>query len=284
MAGSSSSSKVMTTSDGDNTPIASRYVRALLNRHDVPSSRHVTTAAQILGMGYALVHRRMTGATAWEFEEIAKVAEHFGESIARVFAEESADEYEAAVLVAGSARTSCQLIVGPPAREPDRASLVAIRAGDQWLVMPAADAGGGACFEVRRLLIIGRGDHRWRIAVLDDDPVETANTKRHFSDLGCEVQAFHSVADLVGQMKVRPFDAYVIDWVLHEGSAAEVIGMIRADDRQCPIAILSGKLVSDLMVEPAVAEAVSMFKLHFYEKPTRLSIISARLLRELAGQ
>jgi CheY-like chemotaxis protein len=284
MANPSAVSRTDSTAEIDATPIGSRYVRALLNRHDVPSMRHVTTVAQILGMSYALVHRRMSGVTAWEIEEIAKVAEFFGESIAQIFAEESADEYVVAVLVAGSARVSCQLIVGPPLRDPERTSLVAIRAGHQWLVMPASEAGTGACFEVRRLVITGKSDRRWRIAVLDDDVAEAANLEEHFANRGCEVQAFNTVEALVGRMKVRPFDAYILDWVLGEGSAAELIGMIRADDRQCPIAILTGKMKSDLMLEPAVAEAVATYKLLFFEKPTRLPIISARVLRELAGQ
>ena len=60
--------------------------------------------------------------------------------------------------------------------------------------------------------------------------------------------------------------------------------MIRADDRDCPIAVLTGKIQSDVMIEPAVAEAVSTYKLLFFEKPTRLPIVSAQLLQALAGR
>jgi DNA-binding response OmpR family regulator len=95
------------------------------------------------------------------------------------------------------------------------------------------------------------------------------------------VQAFTRIEDLVGQMKASPFDGYIIDWVLGEGSAAELVGMIRADDRECPIAILTGRIEEDLMLEPVVAEAVSTYKLLFFEKPTRFSIISAALLPKL---
>ena len=89
---------------------------------------------------------------------------------------------------------------------------------------------------------------------------------------------------LIRSMRLRPFDGFVIDWMLAEGSAAELVGMIRADDRDCPIAVLTGKIQSDVMVEPAVAEAVSTYKLLFFEKPTRLPIISAQLLQALAGR
>ena len=41
-------------------------------------------------------------------------------------------------------------------------------------------------------------------------------------------------------MKARPFDGYVLDWVLAEGSADEVIGMIHSEDPGSSIAILTG--------------------------------------------
>ena len=272
------------SNDTDSVPIGSRYVRALLNRHQVPSIRHVTTIAEALGVGYTLVFRRMNGAVAWELEEIEKVAAHFGESLADVFATQTADDEVPAMLVAGAVRVPCQLVVGSAVREPQRNSLVAVKLGEQWLVIPATEAGVGPSFEVSRMLVSGHGDRRWRIAVLDDDATETASLAQHFSDRGCEVQAFTRVEDLLLQMKFRPFDGYVIDWLLDEGTAAELVGMIRADDRECPIAVLTGKIRSDVMVEPAVAEAVSTYKLLFFEKPTRLPIISAQLLQALAGR
>lgn len=275
---------VESSNDTDSVPIGSRYVRALLNRHQVPSMRHVTTIAEVLGVGYTLVHRRMNGAVAWELEEIEKVAAYFGESLADVFANQTADDDVPAMLVAGAVRVPCQLIVGSAVREPQRNSLVAAKLGEQWLVIPATEAGVGPCFEISRMLVSGHGDRRWRIAVLDDDATETASLAQHFSDRGCEVQPFTRVEDLLLQMKFRPFDGYVIDWMLAEGTAAELVGMIRADDRECPIAVLTGKIRSDVMVEPAVAEAVSTYKLLFFEKPTRLPIISAQLLQALAGR
>jgi ActR/RegA family two-component response regulator len=270
--------------DEGSVPIGSRYVRSLLGRHDVPAMRHVTTIAQILGVGYTLVHRRMNGTVAWELEEIEKVAAHFGESLADVFASEKAQDYAPAMLVVGGVRVPCQLIPGSAVREPERNSLVAVKLGEQWLVIPASESGVGPSFEVSRLVVSGHGDRRWRIAVLDDDFAETASLAQHFSDRGCEVEPFTRVEDLVVHMKLRPFDGYVIDWVLAEGSAAELVGMIRADDHACPIAVLTGKIASDVMIEPAVAEAISTYKLLFFEKPTRLPIISAQLLQALAGR
>jgi ActR/RegA family two-component response regulator len=270
--------------DSELGPVGSRYVRALLNRHDVPSARHVTTIAEVLAVPYTPAYRRMNGTVAWEIEEVEKIAAHFGESLADVFVNRQPMDEFPAILVAGPVRVPCRLVPGSAVRDPDRNSLVAVRLGEQWMVVPAPEAGVGPCFEVSSMRVLGNGERRWRIAVLDDDAEETSSLAQHFSDRGCEVQAFTRVDDLVPSMKLRPFDGFVIDWILAEGSAAELVGMIRADDRDCPIAVLTGKIRSDVMIEPAVAEAVSTYKLFFFEKPTRLPIISAQLLQALAGR
>ena len=270
------------STDAAPMPVASRFIRSLLNRHDVAPMRHATTIARLLGIGPSPAYRRMNGAVAWEIEEIEKIGAHFGESLADVFAGDRTDDFIAAMLAAGGVRVPCQLVVGNAVRDPERNSLVAIRAGAQWLVVPASEAGAATCFEVRRMLVSSDAERRWRIAVLDDDVRETASLDEYLSARGCDVLAFSAVEELIGHMKARPFDAYVIDWVLGEESAAELVGMIRADDRECPIVVLTGKMRDDLTLIPAVAEAVATYKLLFFEKPTRLPIISAQLLQALA--
>ena len=265
-------------------PIGSRYIRALLNRHGVPPMRHVTLIAEVLEFGYTLVHRRMKGEVAWELEEIEKVAAYFGESLDSVFATNRQDDYVAAVLAIDGARVECRLLLGDTTREPDRNQLVAVKVGAQWVVVAASQAGVGPAFAVRQMLVSGDADRRRRIAILDDDPGEAASLAEHFADRGCEAQAFSDVETLVGHMKLRPFDAYVIDWVLDEGTAAELVAMIRSDDRECPIAVLTGKMEDDVRIESAVAEALSTYKLMFFQKPTRLPLISSQLLRALAAQ
>jgi len=269
---------------GDQGPVASRYIKSLLSRHEVPANQHVTTIADILKVAYTLAYRRMNGTVAWELEEIETVAKHYGETLATVFADQGTSEEVPAMLVANPVRVPCLLIPGTVVRDPARNSLVAIRLGEQWMVVAAPEAGLSQCHEIVSMRVLGTGDRRWRIAVLDDDADESASLASHFIDRGCDVEAFTKVEDLVPSMRLRPFDGFVIDWVLNEGSAAELVGMIRADDRDCPIAVLTGKIQSDVLIEPAVAEAVSTYKLLFFEKPTRLPIISAQMIQALVGR
>ena len=219
--------------EGDDAPVASRYIKALLNRHDIASNQHTITIADVLGVKYTMAYRRLNGTVAWEVEEIETIAKHFGESLATVFSEQHVSEEVTGVLVAGPVRVPCQLIPGHLLRDPVRNSLVAVRLGEQWMVMPVTDAGMAECFEVVSMRVVGVGDRRWRIAVLDDDADESKSLAKHFSARGCEVEAFTRVEALIPSMRLKPFDGFVIDWMLAEGSAAELVGMIRADDRDC---------------------------------------------------
>ena len=273
-----------TSPESEEGPIGSRYVRALLRRHNVPSIRHVTTISEVIKVGYQPAYRRMMGQVAWELEEIEKLATHFGETLADVFSPEKSEAFMPAILVVPPVRLHCQLVLGNPVRDASSRALVAVKRGEQWMVIPAGEAGVAERFAIGQLRIQGQGDRHWRIAVLDDDAEETSSLAEHFADRGCEVQAFTRTDELVTAVKNRPFDGYVIDWILSEGSAAELVGMIRADDRECPIAVLTGKMRSDVDVEPAVAEAIETYQLLFFEKPTRLPIISAQLLKALAAR
>ena len=278
----SSNFKIVEAGNDVSGPVGSRFVRALLNRHDVPSMRHVTTISQVLACAHQAAYRRLNGGVAWEIEEIEKLASHFGESLAQAFGGVDAHETKPAILVSGGHRVPCQLVVGDPLRERLPNTLVAVKAGGQWLVMPSTEGGVGPVFEVKQMTVSSESDRRFRVAILDDERETAASIAEHFSDQGCDVQAFTRVEDLVVHMKAQPFDGYVIDWVLPEGSASELIGIIRAGDPECSIAILTGKMWEDVSVGNAVTQALSTYKLQFFQKPTPLGIISDQLKRSMA--
>src|SRR5690349_12623204 len=117
MSDSSNFKLVDAAADSSPSPVGSRIVRALLNRHDVPSMRHVTTIAQVIGCGHQAAYRRLGGGVAWEIEEIEKLAAHFGESLAEAFASIEPQATASAILVVGGHRIACQLVVGGPLRE-----------------------------------------------------------------------------------------------------------------------------------------------------------------------
>ena len=68
----------------DAPSLAVQCVRALMERHGLPKYRQSAWLADATGLSYSQAHRRMTGTSTWSLEDIARVAELFGESLADV--------------------------------------------------------------------------------------------------------------------------------------------------------------------------------------------------------
>ena len=79
------------------------------------------------------------------------------------------------------------------------------------------------------------------------------------------------------------YDAYVIDWIVGETSTIKLIGSLREQDPTCPIVVLTAQVLSGVVDEADIAEAVKRYDLVFSEKPVRTSILAATLTRALAG-
>ena len=60
--------------------LAVSFVRALMERHGLPKYRQSAWLADAMGLSYSQAHRRMTGASPWSLEDLAKVAALFGEA------------------------------------------------------------------------------------------------------------------------------------------------------------------------------------------------------------
>lgn len=268
----------------DVAPIGSRAVKALLTRNNIPPSRHVTLLAEILGIAYAPVHRRMKGVVAWEIEELDRVAASFGETLGSLFGEPAPVMTSAHVSI-DSRTFPCQIELGEVIQEPAENTLVAARVSGQWRVIRAASAPPGTLHHVVQMRVQTPAKRRFRVAVLDDDEGEVASLADHFNDHGCETLGFTRVDELVTAMRHSRFDGFVVDWVLREGSASELIAMIRAEDKTCPIAVLTGKLGSGFSdVEADLAQALPAYRLMFFEKPSRVALISSQLLHAMAAR
>jgi len=81
----------------------------------------------------------------------------------------------------------------------------------------------------------------------------------------------------------QQFDAYVIDWIVGEKSTIKLIGSLRAQDATRPIVVLTAQVLSGLVDEADIADAVKRSGLVFNEKPVRTSILAATLARALAS-
>jgi len=331
---------------GPSVSMGALFVRALLDRRGVARHRQATLIAEILGLSYAQAHRRLGsggggnagGGAPWTIDDVARVAQHFGESLSDMVASGASggaggsdsgatrlqDEQGsvAADFVVEGLRWPCRAWIGEPVEVVPPGSLVAVTVAaglassvtaatnapnfshdqvprlsadstasveaplPQWEIWPAGHLPPRPqvtpLHAVKRVVIVPEQARRYRVAVLDDDRDVADSLSEQFREAGLAAQAFYSPQELSTVLTVQPFDAYVLDWILGKDTALSLVKAIRVADPHCPIAMLTGQLISKRADEGEVVAAMQTWSLMFYEKPVRAFIVAAALKQALA--
>ena len=120
------------------------------------------------------------------------------------------------------------------------------------------------------------------IAVLDDDQDLTNSICTHLESSGYDARPFYKIADLLASVSAQSYDGYIVDWIVDETSVMKLIGALREKDPKSPIVVLTAQVLTGVVEEADIAEAVKRYDLTFHEKPVRTSILEATLARALA--
>jgi len=254
-----------------------------MERHGLPKYRQSAWLADAIGLSYAQAHRRMNGTSPWSLEDLAQVAGLFGESLVDLVSLGLPQSSVPAVINVGSARVACQLWLGQVVDAPAPGSVVAVRTSEGWAAVPASEATEGVAYRIERMEARPVALARKIIAVLDDDQDLTNSICAHFQASGYDARPFYKTADLLSTIAAQQYDAYVIDWIVGEKSTIKLIASLRAQDATCPIVVLTAQVLSGVVDEADIADAVKRYGLVFSEKPVRTSILAATLTRALAA-
>ena len=248
-------------------------------RHGLPKYRQSAWLADATGLSYAQAHRRMNGASPWTLEELEKVALLFGETLAEVVAAVQPSAAIAGVVQLGATRVPCELWLGDEVKDPRPETVVAIKTASGWTALCASEASDQVMYAVDRLQARPGVARRKLVAVLDDDRDITDSICAHLQGNGYDARAFYKTADLQTELKTQRFDAFVIDWIVGESSTLKLIAGIRTQEAAAPILVLTAQMLSGLVDEAEIADAVALFNLVFSEKPVRMAILLASLTR-----
>jgi DNA-binding NtrC family response regulator len=99
------------------------------------------------------------------------------------------------------------------------------------------------------------------VLVVDDDKAICRIVQFMLSDKQYQVQISQSVADAYRAIEEKPFDAYLLDYKLPDGSGLDVAERIRSKGSTAPIILISGYDAS------AVASRAEKFYAFFLQKP-----------------
>jgi DNA-binding NtrC family response regulator len=115
------------------------------------------------------------------------------------------------------------------------------------------------------------------VLVVDEDIEVCQILHRMLSDEQYKVQTSHSVADALGAIEQKPFDVYVMDYNLPDGTGLDVADRIRSKGSQAPIILLSGYDPSAIALR-----AQKLLIADFLAKPFSREIICNAVRRRLA--
>jgi ActR/RegA family two-component response regulator len=262
--------------------LAVACVRSLMERHGLPKYRQSAWLADAMGLSYSQAHRRMTGASPWTLEDLARVAALFGETLADIVAATQPGAAVPGTMNVGPTAMPCRIWLGEEVDRRSAGPVVAVRTSAGWSAVPATEATEDLVYRIEKIEARPADATRRVIAVLDDDEDLTNSICAHFEASGYDPRPFYKIADLLASATAQKYDGYVIDWIVGETSVVKLIASLREQDAKSPIVVLTGQVIAGAVEEVDIAEAVKRYDLTFSEKPVRTSILEATLARSLA--
>ena len=253
-----------------------------MERHGLPKYRQSAWLADAMGLSYSQAHRRMTGASPWTLEELAKVAALFGESLADLIAATQPGSAVSGTINVGASAMPCRIWLGDEVDRQSAGPVVATRTSAGWSAVPASEATEGVIYRIEKIEARPVDAARKVIAILDDDEDLTNSICAHFDANGYDARPFYKIADLLASAAAQKYDGYVIDWIVGNTSVLKLLAGLREKDAKSPIVVLTGQVIAGAVQEDDIAEAVKRYDLTFSEKPVRTSILAATLSRSFA--
>ena len=275
--------------DAPNEPALSVNVRRFLLSHGVKEHNHASEIARIINVDRSQSYRRLKGDVAWSHTDLRAIAHHFGapdelllprDDLAR-FAHPGSEGVPALIRVPNLPPTGL-LVPGPELAPGESSDLVAIRAGTSWEVHLNGDEPLGARRHAIESLTI-RSHAHLQVALLEDDTRAADALVEAFRPLGIVATPFIDSDSLREAIAHRRFDAYVLDWLLAEGTAAGIVEEIRQQRARVPILVVTGALMADSEMEKSLLELSAQWNFSTLDKPVRPMNVANALKQMVAA-
>lgn len=280
--------EMSTTEQANVDLITANKVRDLLNRNGIPPRSHNTTIANVLGLSFSVVTRKMKGLIPWNLSQLQDIATHFGVPPAILLDDKgtqpAAAEMIDATFVIESKRLRCRAAISTKATSQIETDFVALQWQGEWIVTEREYAREGRTYpvDVIELRSAQPNVYAARIAVVDDSHDVAETVCEYFIEKGVNAIPYFDGASFRKALEVEDFDGYILDWMLGDQTAAELVRSIRTSENSgAPIFLLTGKISTGEASEDEIAHIVSHYNARCEEKPVRLPILFAEVAREL---
>ena len=262
--------------DSPTEPAISVNVRRFLVSHGVKEHNHASEIARIINVDRSQSYRRLKGDVSWSHTDLRAVAHHFGapddfllprDDLAR-YAHHPGPEPVPAVLRVAHLPPTGLLVPGAELAAGESSDLVAIRNGGAWEVHVNGEEPFGAKRHAIEALTIRSHPHL-QVALLEDDIRAAEALVEAFRPLGIVASIYADTASLRLVAPHRRFDAYILDWLLADGTAADMVEEIRHHRPHVPIIVVTGALAADSEMEKSLLELSAQWNFSTLDKPVR---------------
>jgi CheY-like chemotaxis protein len=287
---------MLSTESSANSQSIAQAVKELMRRKRVPDRQQSRQLASILNLSYSQAHRKLNGGVDWTIGQLKVVAEHFGESLgsigvgargdSTVAQEEPPGEMQEGTFVLRDGFTcQCLIWVGEQLHTLGKVDFVAVHNSEGWQVVEAQHSPDNVVrHRVNKLEIVLKRQAVPTVAIVDDEQAFADNLTEYLSESGFLATAYYDSASFEQALKGRTFDGYIIDWVLGDRTAEELIKQIRnSENPLAPIYLLTGELNTGMVLESELARVIRQLDVQWREKPIRLATFCAELQKALGA-
>ena len=268
--------------DASPEPATSRGVRRFLLSFGVKDHNHASEIARIINVDRSQSYRRLKGDVAWSHTDLRAIATHFGapgdcllphDDLARV-AHTGPEAVPAVIRIAHLPPTGL-LVPGPELAPGESSDLVAVKVGSGWEIHVSGDEPRGVRRHAIEALTVRSHPHL-QVALLEDDTLAAAALVEAFRSLGVLATPYVDADSLRAALAHRHFDAFVLDWLLAEGTAAPIVEEIRQHGAHIPIVVVTGALAADSEMEKRLLELSEQWNFSTLDKPVRpMNLVNA---------
>lgn len=258
-----------------NQEVMIEKINLLLDERDIPLRQRNAFLAQLLGLHYTSVQKKMGAKKGWTPAQIDELSAYFDTPLDALI-ESKRSPRVSALIKYGSRMQRGKITVGSPLLDIGSDELVAIQTSDGWLVTLGDNAVPGECYTFTDLETLPPPI----IAILDDEAEIRESITYAFERIGFKCKEFSTTSALSTSIETMHYDGFILDWMLTEGTTPEkVIAKIRAGsgNNNVPIIILTGKLETQYVDESELAKMVQAYRVMIIEKPMRPKIMGTTL-------
>lgn len=255
-------------------------LRTFMLRAGIQEHKQADFIKKALGVSATHAYRKMRDISPWEVSQLQTLLSKLGYSLSEFFEhyDKKFEKKADATIEVNKEKTDCVIYFTDTDSDINH-EFSALQINGEWCVYRTAEMHNNPLYmETKKNLVMIQifsnptKLSKYKIAILDDDENITKTLKDTISDELYKIETFSSIEDLCESIKEAPYDAYVLDWIVHNDSVFETIKKIRSTSKPDALIIaLTGQLGG--AVDEEIAQAINDHDvLGPYEKPLRLNV------------